>query len=285
MRRDKGISLQFENLMRGDMNAQRETALITGATSGIGYDFADIFADKGYDLFLASRNREKLDNIKERFEKKYDISVETTPLDLSKMGSAQRLYQETLHRNTEINVLINNAGIGFPGEHVDLEISKVQSMIHLNITTLTELCAFFGKDMKKRRKGYILNVASNAAYQPVPYLAAYSATKSYVLNFSEALAKEMEDYQVVVTCLSPGPTNTSFFDNADIGEKKKGYWANSARMKSRDVALIGVDALFSKKLSVISGAKNSFLAFGNRFVSRRITANISKKLIKNAISS
>lgn len=130
-----------------------------------------------------------------------------------------------------------------------------------------------------------MNIASTAAYQPVPYLAAYSATKSYVLNFSEALAKEMEEFQVVVTCLSPGATSTNFFDYSGIGDKKKGLWANSARMQSRDVAIIGVNALFSKKLSVISGIKNSFLAFTNRFASRKMVANISKALVENAVSS
>jgi short-subunit dehydrogenase len=267
------------------MEAKKDTVLITGATSGIGYDFATIFAEKGYDLFLASRNREKLDDIKVSFEKQYGISVMIMPIDLSKVKSAKNVYEETLNQNAEINVLINNAGFGIQGEHIDLEMSKVQAMIQLNITSLTEFCTLFGKDMKKRRKGYILNVASTAAYQPVPYIAAYSATKSYVLYFSEALAKEMEDYQVVVTCLSPGATRTNFFDYAGIGDKKKGLWANSARMQSRDVAIIGVNALFAKKLSVISGKKNSFLAFTNRFASRKIAAIISKKLVKNAVSS
>jgi short-subunit dehydrogenase len=267
------------------MKAKKETVLITGATSGIGYDFATIFAEKGYNLFLASRNQKKLDDIKVGFEKQYDISVMIMPIDLSERKSAQNVYEETLNQNVEINVLINNAGFGIQGEHIDLEINKVQAMIQLNITTLTELCTRFGKDMKKRREGYILNVASTAAYQPVPYLAAYSATKSYVLNFSEALAKEMEDYQVVVTCLSPGTTRTNFFDYAGIGDKKKGFYANSARMQSKDVAIIGVNSLFAKKLSVISGKKNSFLAFTNRFASRKMVANITKKIVKNAVNS
>jgi len=266
------------------MKAKKETVLITGATSGIGYAFATIFAEKGYDLFLASRNREKLDDIKVSFIKQYDISVMIMPIDLSMEKSAKKVYEETLNQNAEINILINNAGFGILGEHIDLEMSKVQAMIQLNITTLTELCTLFGKDMKKRRKGYILNVASTGAYQPAPYLAAYAATKSYVLNFSEALAKELEDFEVVVTCLSPGATSTNFFEYSGIGDKKKGFWANSARMQSRDVAIIGVNALFSKKLSVISGIKNSFLAFTNRFASRKMAANISKKFVKSAVN-
>jgi len=134
------------------MKAKKETALITGATSGIGYDFAAIFAEKGYDLFLASRNRGKLDDIKVSFEKQYDISVMIMPIDLSKVKSAKNVYKETINQNAEINILINNAGFGIQGEHIDLEMSEVQAMIQLNIATLTELCTLFGKDMKKREK-------------------------------------------------------------------------------------------------------------------------------------
>ena len=160
------------------MEAKKETVLITGATSGIGYDFATIFAEKGYDLFLASRNREKLDDIKRTFEKQYNISVMIKPIDLSRENSAKNVFEETLNQNTEIDILINNAGFGIQGEHIDLEMSKVQAMIQLNITTLTELCALFGKEMKKRKHGYILNVASNAAYQPIPYFAVCGSLKN-----------------------------------------------------------------------------------------------------------
>jgi uncharacterized protein len=222
------------------MKDKIQTVLITGATSGIGYDFATIFAEKGCNLFLASRNQEKLDDIKVSFEKKYDISVMIMAIDLSVEKSADNIYNETLRQNVKIDILINNAGFGLQGEHINLETKKIQEMIHLNITTLTELCTFFGREMKERKKGYILNIASIAAYQPVPYLAAYSATKSYVLNFSEALAKEMEDYHVVVTCLSPGATSTNFFDEAGIGDRKKGLWANATRMESRKLQLLAL---------------------------------------------
>jgi len=264
------------------MKAKKGTVLITGATSGIGYDFAAIFAEKGYNLFLASRNLEKLEEIKETVEKKFNVSVKIVAIDLSKAKSAQSVFEETRNQNTDIDILINNAGFGIYGDHIDLDIDAVEAMIQLNITTLTELCTLFGKEMKKRKRGYILNVASTAAYQPLPFVAAYSATKSYVLYFSEALAKELEDYQIVVTCLSPGATKTNFFDTAGIGEKEKGLFANKRRMQSKDVAMIGVNALFSKKLSVISGRKNSILASINKLSSRKMTAAISKKLIQSA---
>ncbi len=264
-------------------NMKKGTALITGATSGIGFDFASILAEKGYNLILASRNKEKLDEIKVSFEKDYGVSVETLAIDLATSGSAKQLYEETVNQNIEIDVLINNAGFGTQGEHVDLDINKVEGMIQLNITTLTLLCQFFGKDMKQRGKGHILNIASTAAFQPDPYLATYGASKSYVLNFSEALAKEMEDYQVTVTCLCPGATDTNFFDYAQIGDKKRGLFSNKTRMKSREVAEIGINALFAGKLSLISGIMNSCLAFTNRLAPRKMSANISKKLLKDAI--
>lgn len=267
------------------MNKKKQTVLITGATSGIGYEFAHVFAEKGYNLFLASRNQEKLISIKARFEEKYDVAVNFMSIDLTRADSARKVYDEVLHREIDIHVLVNNAGFGIGGEFTDMDGRKAEEMIQLNITTLTELCWFFGTEMKKRQSGYILNVASTAAYQPTPYLAVYGATKSYVLNFSEALAKEMEDYHIVVTCLSPGPTDTNFFDRVGvegIAERQKGLWAKNKRMESRDVAEIGVNALFAKKLSIVAGSLNSLFAFSSRLAPRRTTASISKKVMKQA---
>lgn len=269
------------------MKSKRETALITGATSGIGRDFAHIFAERGYDLFLASRNSEKMAGLKKELEGLYGISVITLSVDLAQPSSAMRVYEEVVSRKMEIQVLVNNAGFGIHGEHTDLDIHKVDEMIQLNVTTLTELCSLFGHEMKKKRRGYILNVASTAAYQPAPYIAVYGGTKSYVLNFSEALAKEMEDYHVSVTCLSPGPTDTNFFEAAggsDIAEIQRGFWGKRNRMAAREVAEIGVNALFSKKMSIIAGGWNSLLAFGNRLAPRRTAANISKKMMRQATS-
>ncbi len=266
------------------MNVQKSNVLVTGATSGLGYAFATIFAEKHYNLFLASRNQQSLDEMKRDFESKYDVLVATRAIDLSEPKSAYELFVETLTQNIVIDVLINNAGVGIRGQHVDQEISKVVAMVQLNVTTLTELCMFFGAEMKRRRKGYILNVASTAGYQPLPYLAAYSGTKGYVLNFSEALAKELEDYNVVVTCLSPGPTNTNFFNAAGIGDRKTGFFANRGRMSSTQVAMVGVNSLFSKRLSIIPGFKNSTYAFLNRFSPRGITATIAKKLMSKSIN-
>lgn len=268
------------------MNKKRETVLITGATSGIGCDMADIFAEKGYDLFLASRNSEKMDAVKAKLEKLHAITVNTLAVDLAKPSAARKVYEETVSRNIEVSVLVNNAGFAVYGEHVDLDPDKSAEVIYLNAVALTQLCSFFGLEMKKRKRGYILNVASTAAYQPTPYTAVYGATKSYVLSFSEALARELEDYNVVVTCLSPGPTDTNFFDGVGvpgINEQTTGIWAKNNRMHSRRVAQIGVNALFAKKLSVIAGRWNALMAFGNRLVPRRLSVAVSGRIMKSAI--
>ena len=268
------------------MKITRETVLITGATSGIGNDFAHIFAERDYDLFLASRNLEKMENIKKKLEDRHGINVAIMSTDLAKPSSALRVYEETISRKIDIQVLVNNAGFGIAGEHVDLDRRKVEEMIQLNVTTLTELSLLFGQKMKKIRKGYILNVDSTAAYQPMPYATVYGATKSYILNFSEALAKELEDYNVVVTCLSPGPTATNFFDKFGVEglhEIKKGIFFKSNLMESRGIAEIGVNALFAKKLSVIVGNWNKFVAFSSRLAPRRTVANASKKLVGHSV--
>ncbi len=268
------------------MKTKRETVLITGATSGIGNDMANIFAERGYDLFLASRNREKMDAIREKLEKLYGITVNIMSIDLIKSSSARKVYEETVSRNIEISVLVNNAGFGVYGEHVDLDPDKSAEMIQLNASALTQMCSFFGREMKKKKRGYILNVASTAAYQPTPFTAVYGATKSYVLSFSEALAKELEDYGVVVTCLSPGPTDTNFFQAAGVQDildsRKTGIWAKNNLMESRRVAETGVKALFAKKLSVIAGGWNSLMAFAARLAPRSMTVAVSKKMMKSA---
>jgi short-subunit dehydrogenase len=270
-----------------NMETNKQTVLITGATSGIGNDFAHIFAERGYDLFLVSNNQKKLDDIKTKFEEHYGITVTTMAVDLVKPSSARKVYQETINQNLDIHVLVNNARLGIAGEHTDLDIRKVENMIQLNVTTFTKLCSLFGKEMKKKGKGYILNIASTAAYQPSPYIAVFGATKSYVLNFSEAFAKELEDYNVFVTCLSPGPGVVNFFEVVGIDgitEKMKKHWAKNTNKERLEVAEIGVDALFAKKLSLVAGHWNSLFAFGNRLISRNAAANISKKVLRKATS-
>jgi len=250
--------------------------LITGATSGIGYEMADILADKGNNIILASRNEQKMIEVRETLQNKYSVKVDYIVIDLSKNSAAQTLFDEVKNKKNIVNTLINNSGFGVYGEAVDQDVSKINNMLRLNIIALTELSMLFGAEMKLQKKGYILNIASTAAYQPLPFMASYGASKSYVLHFSEALSKELEDYGVVVSCLSPGATDTGFFKVANAGNK--GIF--SRKMSARKVAKIGVSALYKKKLSIISGFINYLMANFARFGTRNMVASITKKMIK-----
>ena len=254
--------------------------LITGATSGIGYEMAKILAKKKHNLLLVSRNKQKLETIQKDFETQYHIDVSFIDIDLSVPNASKTVYDKVKKSDSEIEILINNSGFGTYGEHTEIDVNENYRLLQLNIIALTEMCSLFGADMKNRKSGMILNVASTAAYQPTPYFAAYGASKSYVLNFSEAIAKELEDYNVSVTCLSPGPTQTNFFKVAKIKTTKSGQMKDSNKVSAKDVAEMGIKAMFDKKLSVIFGFKNNFLAFSNRFAPRSFVACISKRIMK-----
>ena len=262
----------------------KKWALITGATSGIGLEFSKLLAER-YNLVLLGRNQLKLDQTKkdllskEFFRK--DLQIQTIVSDLSDIKSAEFIFKECENYSLEIEVLVNNAGVGAFGEHVNLLNEDLTHMLNINVISLTFLSKYFAYSMKQRRSGFILNVASLAAYQPVPWIASYAASKSYVLNFSEALSKELEDYNISVTCLCPGHTRTNFFKLAGIGDKETGFYRVKTRMSAEKVAKIGLDALFRKKISVIPGIKNNILANMNRCAPRFLVAKIVKFLTRN----
>ena len=185
-----------------------KTALITGASNGIGKEFAKIFAKQGYNLVLVARSVDKLEQISIEFENRYDIKVTNLPIDLSQPNIATKLYSEINNRKISVDILINNAGIGDYGKFVDAELSKTIKMINLNITTLTEVALLFVKAMQSKNSGKILNIASTASFQPVPNFSVYAATKSYVLNFTEALHYELKNTGISVSVLCPGPVGS-----------------------------------------------------------------------------
>ncbi|MBU2550559.1 MAG: SDR family oxidoreductase [Proteobacteria bacterium] len=261
------------------MTAQVHTVLITGATSGIGLEFARIYHGQGCPLILVGRDLDRLDRVRVELTGR-PAEVILLRTDLSRPGAAESLYEECGRRDLGVDVLINNAGVGMYGSHPDLPLDRVAGMIALNVTAPTVLCALFGRDMRQRRSGWILNVASTAGYQPFPDWAAYGATKSYMLNFSEALAMELEDYGVVVSCLSPGPTESAFFDRSGLGNGTNGLMAPQNRMSAREVALRGVRALAKGELSVIPGLKNNVLAHSGRLAPRKVVARVSKAVSK-----
>lgn len=248
-----------------------KTALITGASSGLGYEFVKLFAERGYDLVVVARNTRKLVEIQEVFN---NVKVTAITKDLSKRNAAKEVYEEITSNGIEVDILVNNAGFGLMGKFDELDQAKQMEMIHLNIAALTELTHCVLPAMKKRGHGRILNVASMAAFLPGPLMAVYYATKAYVLSFSEGLAEELAGSGVTVTALCPGATKTNFGSVANV-ENTKMF---SSAMAADVVAKQGVDGLMSGKRVVITGGSNKAGAIATKLMPRRLSAKIAKAI-------
>lgn len=252
------------------------TALITGASSGIGLELAKIHASKGGDLVLVARNKSRLDDLKLELEKQYAISVYTIGKDLSAFNAAKEVYDETTKQNLQIDYLINNAGFGDFGMFIETDWDKELQMIHLNITTLTQFTKLYLQDMVKRGCGKIMNVASTAAFQSGPTMAVYYATKAYVLSFSEAIDDEVSDKGVTVTALCPGATESGF--QAAAAMEESALVKGKKLPTSKDVATYGYAAMLSGKTVAIHGLKNWMLANSVRFIPRSLVVKITRKM-------
>ena len=247
------------------MNATRETALITGASSGIGADFARELASRGYDLVLTARRTDRLEKLKAELETGGQRTVHVVPADLAAADGARQLIDKVTAIGAPISFLVNNAGFGLHGDFLDHPPERVGEMLQLNMTTLTALTLHFGRAMRERRRGRILQVSSIGAYQPSPYYAAYSATKAYVLFFSEALTFELRGTGVSVTTLCPGLTATEFHDVA--AHPKKGLVAMTM-MSARAVARIGVRSALRGRAVVTPGLINKLTGLFIKLVPR-----------------
>ncbi|MFC0189860.1 SDR family NAD(P)-dependent oxidoreductase [Fictibacillus aquaticus] len=251
------------------MNSQ--TVLITGASSGIGLSFSEMFAQQGYSLVLTARNDARLMEIAEQLQTKYNVHVKTIAQDLSLSQAPALLAAELDAQNITIDILINNAGFAAYGPFTDTKWEEERDMITVNITALTELTKRLLPGMVSRNKGKILNVASTAAFQPGPLMAIYYATKAYVLSFSEALSYELRNTNITVTALAPGATSTNFESRANLGESRL---FKSGAMSADEVARAGFNALMQGKRLVIPGAKNKLLASVVRFLPRKTVLKI-----------
>jgi uncharacterized protein len=253
-----------------------KTALITGASNGIGLELARIHASKGGNLILVARNKSKLDELKTELENQYKISVYTIGKDLSLTNSAQEVYNETVQQKIQVDYLINNAGFGDFGMFVDTNWNKELQMINLNITTLTQFTKLYLQDMVARKSGKIMNVASTAAFQSGPTMAVYYATKAYVLSFSEAIDNEVKNKGVTVTALCPGATESGFQAAAVMEE--------SALVKgkklptSKEVAEYGYKSMLYGKTVAIHGVMNYILANSVRFMPRAFVVAVTRKM-------
>ena len=250
-----------------------KTALITGATSGIGLELAKIFAKDGVNLLLVARNEQKLSEIKQEFEQNYKIKIDFLPLDLSILENIKKIDNYVNDNDLQIDFLINNAGFGDFGIFIERDFEKYKEMIALNINALTELTHIFVKKMVAKNSGKILNVSSIAGLQPVPNMAVYGATKAFVLSFSEALNYELRKTNVSVTALLPGPTDTNFFNRAD-GEKSR---MTDMSMSAEKVARIGYKAMHKGKRKVIAGFMNKMMGLGAKILP---VNNLSLKIVE-----
>lgn len=254
-----------------------KTALITGASKGIGKEFARIHASKGGNLVLIARNEKLLQTLKIKLMDQHtSILVEIIVKDLSKPNSAQEIYNELKEKNIRIDYLINNAGFGDYGFFVDKQWNRYEQMIDLNVKSLTHLCHLFLPDMIGRKCGRILNISSTAAFQPGPMMAVYFATKSYVLHLSEALHNEAKQSNVSVTAFCPGPTDTYFMEDSQMGKSR--FIKNRGLPSAHTVASAGYKAMMDAKPVSIHGFMNKLTAFSVRLVPRKWVVAILRKM-------
>jgi len=255
------------------MNAKSQTVLITGASGGIGYELAKLFARDRHNLVLVARNAERLSEVATELNH-FGITVKTVPLDLAAPPAPTFLFDQLKRENIPVDILINNAGFGVFGEFGAMAEEEILGQIQLNITALTHLTRLFLGPMLTRRRGRIMNVASTAAFQPGPLMAVYYATKAYVLSFSEALANELRGSGVTMTCFCPGATNTGFAKRA--GNEKSRLFKKIGGMNAETVARDGYRGLMKGKTVVISGTQNWIVAESVRFAPRKIVTAVSR---------
>ena len=262
--------VKFVNLC---YNSNREMvrlkALITGASSGIGKEMAYYLDKLGYDLILVARDKEKLEEVQNKLSKKAKIVL----IDLANEKKIKDLYM--IAKNENIDLLINNAGFGLFGDYEEVDVLKELEMIDVNIKAVHILTKLFLKDMKKRNKGYILNVSSAASFQAGPLMATYYATKSYVTKLTLAIYEELrrDKSNVHISCLCPGPVNTNFNNVANVQFSMKS-------LSSEYVARYAIDKMFQNKLIIIPGIKMKFTIFFNRLVSNKLAIRIVYKFQK-----
>ncbi|MFT3711178.1 MAG: SDR family oxidoreductase [Archangium sp.] len=241
------------------------TALITGASAGLGEQFAQLFARDGHDVILVARNAARLEAIAERLRIN-KVRTYIVPEDLSKPGCAARVHARVKELNVTVDFLVNNAGFGSNGAFLELPLEREVEMVELNCVTLLELCHRFGHDMRERKSGKILNIASTAGFQPGPFMATYYATKAFVVSFSEALAHELKDSGVTVTCHCPGATATEFAKTS--GNDKSRLFQSGGIAKASDVADHAYRAMLDGEVLSVHGLVN-WLGFQGLRVSPR----------------
>lgn len=260
------------------MNNKDSYALVTGASSGIGLEFAKLFAKDHVNLILVARNESALQALKTELQATYAIKVLVIAKDLSESDASPFIYSICENEQLQVDYLINNAGFGYAGAFATQPYTNSAQMIRLNMEALTSLTQLFGSQMVNRKNGYVLNVASIAGFLSGPGMAVYFATKNYVVAFSEALQSEWKKQGVSVTTLCPGPTQSAFFDRANMHALSmlKYFPIPSAQ----EVAHFGYVAMEKRKGVVIHGFANKMQVFLNRFIPRSFSTFVTGLAMK-----
>jgi uncharacterized protein len=248
---------------------QGKTALVTGASSGLGAEFARQLAASGCSVILVARREERLRELQAEISARYAVTTECVAMDLAVADAPKRLYDQLQGSGRVIEVLINNAGFGIFGDFISVAWEQTRQMLDVNILALTHLTRLFAADMAARRSGWILLVASTGSFQPSPTYAAYSASKSYVLSLGEALHHELCATGVHCTTLCPGVTRTEFLD---VAGQQTNLYHRLTMMDSPAVVRIGLRALRQNRSSIVSGRMNGFFAFIMRLLPRQLAA-------------
>lgn len=247
-------------------------ALVTGASSGLGVDFARELAARGANLILVARRTERLRVLAGEIKVNHPVEVDVEPMDLAVPNAAEAIYHRLTEKGRSVEILVNNAGFGLHGDFLDNSWQRERDMIQVNVIALLQLTKLFAAKMVKRGFGRILQVASTAAYQPVPTYAVYGACKAFVLSFSEALNYELRGSGVTCTVLAPGVTATEF---QEVAGHRYSRYMRLTEMKSADVARRGIEAMLSGRSSVVPGLHNATFVASERLAPRRVVTALA----------
>lgn len=254
----------------------RTTALVTGASSGIGRELARVCAREGHDLVVVARDERRLTDLADELRAKHGVAVKVLPKDLSRLTSAEEIAEELRRDGTEVELLVNDAGYAVYGDFAEIDLAEELDLIRVNLIALTQLTKLFVRGMRERGHGRILNLASTASFVPSPRNAVYSATKAYILNFSEAVGEELAGSGVTVTALCPGVTRTEFHQRAGMmGVRVLRYGVMSAA----EVAEIGYRAMMRGKRVEIAGFRNKLQMLGVRLAPRAVVVRAAKSAL------
>ena len=255
----------------------QQYALITGASKGIGKCIAESLAAKGFNLLLVARSEDLLKEVCRDLNSKYKITAQWLAADLSVAGAAAKIHDWCTSNKYSIQVLVNNAGYGLSGSFEKYNAQEHTDMMHVNMDVPVSLCRLFLPQLRQQGKAFILNIGSSAAYQAVPGLSAYAASKSFILSFSRGLRKELKNTTVSVTCVCPGSTDTNFVNQAQIGDKARKL-ADKVNMTPERVAAISVNALMKGKAEVIPGFINKAGALLTWLLPKSVLENGAMKI-------